>query len=90
MVARNNDPILIGNPNTLLRIDELYAFVSKDDAGNEGVCGAVIGGVFTALVGADRARIDSLRNTAKQIAEVSGMKITLCRFSTRTELEEIS
>jgi hypothetical protein len=48
-----------------------------------------IGGEWMPLVGADRARVDSMRPLAQQVADISGCKITLLRFSVREELETL-
>lgn len=72
------------------RIDELFAFVSVDKDGTEGVCAAFVRGVWMPLVGADMARVDSLRPIASVVAEESGMTIRLIRFCKREELETIT
>ena len=73
-----------------LVIKEMFAFVAVDN-GDEGVCGASLPGIgFTALVGADMARIDSLRPIARDIAMATGREIKLVKFSVREELGTIN
>lgn len=69
----------------------MFAFISftEDDPEDEGVIGWKFGDTWIPLVGADMARIDSLRPVAKKIAEISGKKIVLSKFSKREDLEEI-
>jgi predicted peroxiredoxin len=74
-----------------LRIEQMYAFVMLDPEDNtEGIPafhGA--GNMAMPMVGANMAMVESLRPLAKQLAEQSGVKITLCRFEVRTEVEVI-
>lgn len=71
------------------RIEQMYAFVLTDTDGTEGVPAINgPGGVPLPLVGADWARVEDLRPTAIALARSRGVKITLCRFEIRTELEE--
>lgn len=78
-------------PNHLLRIREVYLFVSVDDAGNEGVCAApVLGpGSVVPLVAADEDRLRLLFPWARQVAIVTGKRIRLLKLTTRTEVMEI-
>lgn len=73
---------------TLLRIDELYAFIAQD-ADGEGLPAFMHNGMMLPMVCADKARVDSLREMARMMARESGNKITLCRFSVREEIEVI-
>lgn len=83
-------PIVVGAPNHLLSIDQLWVFVSKDEDGNEGVCGAPIGGTFMPLVAADPARVDSLRRVAQMIVDnADGHEIVLRKFSHSEDVEVI-
>lgn len=71
-----------------LHIDEIFAFVSEDEHGNEGVCGfRTNDGTFLPMVCADKARVDSLREMADLIKRTSGMQIKLLRFSKRSLIE---
>jgi hypothetical protein len=73
-----------------LRIEQMYAFVALDPADNTEGVPAIPGpgGMALPMVGADMKRVESLRPVAEQmVREHPGMKITLCRFEVRTELE---
>jgi hypothetical protein len=78
----------ISKPKTLLRIDEIYAFIASDENG-EGLPAIQHGNMMLPMVCADKARVDSLREKARMLARESGNKITLCRFSVREEMEVI-
>jgi hypothetical protein len=82
--------VLHSPPNQLLRIDEIYLFVSSDETG-EGVCaGPLFGpGTVVPLIAADEARLKSLIPVARQIAKASGKKVKLLKFTTRSEIMEI-
>lgn len=69
------------------RVEQLYAFIAEDDD-QEGIPAAnLLPGFMIPLVGADMARIDSMREVAQDIATSSGKTLRLCRFEVRTELE---
>ncbi len=69
-------------------MDELFLFVAEDEEG-EGLIGQRIGDQWIPFVCADKARLNSLRPMAENIARESGKKIKLIKFTTRTELEVI-
>jgi hypothetical protein len=69
-------------------IDEMFAFVSVDEHGEEGLIGTLTCIGWVPKGGsADMAREDSLRAMARQAAQVCGHDVKLVRFSNRTELE---
>lgn len=74
-------------PNELMRIDEVYMFVSIDETG-EGVCAAPIMGAdsLVPLIAADEARMKSLIPWAQKLAALSGKQVKLIKLSQRTEL----
>lgn len=79
--------VLHDSPKTLDRIDELYLFVSCDETG-EGVIAAPLPGIGTVpLMAADKARLESIRPIAKQLAELYGTRVKLVKFTARVELE---
>ena len=68
-----------------LRIDEMFAFTCIDDDGTEGIPAFNSPMGPMPMVGADLARIESLRPIAEQLAR--SHKITLVKFTNRVELE---
>ena len=83
-----DDTIVIGTPD-LPKIEVMYAFIATEECG-EGICAAQTSIGWMPLVGADMARVDSLRKLAQQIATKTGRTIRLCKFSVREELESIT
>jgi hypothetical protein len=73
----------------LLHIDEMYAFIASDETG-EGIIGFRGPEGWVPLVGADMARVDSLRHMAQRIATSQKIAIKLVKFTTRTEIETIN
>ena len=68
------------------RITSLWAFTSVDTDGTEGIVGMTVPGLgMVPLVGADLARIDSLRSYAQTVATATGLPVTLSHFSVRTD-----
>jgi hypothetical protein len=82
--------ILHNPPNHLLRIDAIWAFVSVDEDGNEGLCAMTLPGLgLTPLIAADEARLESLRRSAQSLATKSGKAVRLIRLHSREDLEVI-
>lgn len=72
------------------KIDEMYAFVVEDSGpDDEGIIGMNTKGGWMPLVGADMARIESLRPIARNIAYQLGKPVKLLHFDNRKELEVI-
>ncbi len=72
------------------RIEEMYAFVAEDTGpDDEGVVAMSLGNVLLPLVGADMARVESLRPIAKDISEKTGKKVRLLRFTQREDLGDV-
>lgn len=81
---------LIVSPNTMPRIDKIWAYLSRDAHGNEGVCAAPMMGLpCVPLIAADPERLKSITPIAEELARLTGMTIVLVEFGTRTELREI-
>lgn len=77
-------------PRGPLRITALDAYLSINADGDEGLGGTrTAGGDWIPLIGADRARIASLRETARQIARQSGTRVQPVRFTGREAIEAI-
>ena len=74
------------------KITELYAFitVARDGSSDEGVMAAEIPslGGMVPLIGADKARIESLREYAEMVGRASGQGYRLKRFVLAETLEE--
>lgn len=73
-----------------LHIDQMFAFVCVDKDGTEGIPAFVKNDIAYPLVGADMARIESIRPMAERLANQLGAPLTLCKFSVREELEVIN
>ena len=72
-----------------LYIEKLFAFVVANPEG-EGVIGMrTPNGNWIPLVGADKERIESLRDVAEGTAKASGRPVRLVEFSVRKDLEVI-
>lgn len=71
------------------RIDTMYAYICTDLDGSEGVpaLNPNKDGVVMPLMGAGMDRMLSLRPYAVHIAKTMGRKVTLCKFTTREEVE---
>jgi len=76
-----------------VRIEQMFAFIVVDDDGTEGIPAVQTMnlGYPTALplVGADMARIDSIRHFAQKIARDMKKPVMLVKFTKREEVEII-
>lgn len=79
-----------------LRIAEVFAFIVVDDDGTEGVPAMLdVSGVIAArpvllpLMGADLARMGSLRRYVETDPIFLGKRITLCKFTHRETITVI-
>ena len=72
------------------RIEEMYAFVAEDSGpDDEGIVAMSVGHVMLPLVGADMARIESLRPIARDISAQTGKKVKLLHFTQREDLGDV-
>ena len=73
------------------RIEEMYAFVAEDKGpDDEGLTGFMANTGWMPMVGADMARVESLKPIARSIARTTGKKIKLLRFINREDVEVIT
>lgn len=84
------DAMLIDDSPNTLKIEEVFVFISKDEEGNEGVCAFATPNGMMPMVAADKSRLDSLRDIAKQIAQLTNKSVHLIKLSSRENLEEIN
>jgi hypothetical protein len=70
------------------RIEQLYAFVT-DEGGGEGIPATDAGPFMMPLISGSKSIADKMKETAQLIADKTGRKLTLVRFSAREELDEI-
>ena len=72
------------------RIEEMYVFVAEDSGpDDEGVVAMSVRDVMMPLVGADMARVESLRPIARSIGAQTGKKIKLLHFTQREDLGSV-
>lgn len=77
--------------NYLEKITEVYVFASVDEGG-EGIIGMTMEiepgrETFMPFVCADKARMESIKPMAKDIAKANGKTVKLIRLSVREEIE---
>lgn len=72
------------------RIESMYAFVAEDSGpDDEGVIGMNTAHGWMPLVGADMARVESLKPIARDIARQIRKPVKLLYFETRKDVEVI-
>jgi hypothetical protein len=69
------------------KIENLWAFVSVDEDGDEGLAAFMSDDVWMPMVAADEKRVESLRAIAQKLAESSDGKVALLRFAIREDIE---
>jgi hypothetical protein len=77
-------------PNEKFYIDSVWAFVSEDAKGNEGIVAHTMGATLMPLIAADEERLRQLRPYAEKLAKMGLVKIKLVKFHQRTEVETIA
>jgi hypothetical protein len=75
-----------------LKIDAIWAFISVDEKGDEGLCAAPMPGtnMTVPLIAANPERLKSLIPIAEMLARNTGMTIKLIRLGTREEVRVIT
>lgn len=76
---------VVHDPKNTFRIESVWAYISQDEDGNEGVC-AVNG---LPLLAADPTRLAAIRGVAVRMKELTPKKIILIRLHQREDMEEI-
>jgi hypothetical protein len=79
----------VRNRATGNKIEVLYAWVFTDHAGNESLCCAQRGDGWVSLIGASLPHMETLRAEAQRIGELTGLPVSLCRFSRSGTLERL-
>lgn len=78
---------VVSPPNTITRIDAVWAAVSVDEDGLEGLCSVYIDGVWWPLIAADERRLPFVLEQAERLAKANGSLVEVVRLSTRTALK---
>lgn len=81
--------VIVSPKGAMPHIGSIWAYISKDDKGNEGLCCALTSRGPMPLLAADKARLAALTPMAEKVAAITGLTIVLVEFSVRTELREI-
>ena len=71
------------------RIEKMFAFIAEGKPEDEGVIATLTPQGWLPLVGADMARVESLRPIAQRVARAAGKTVKLVVFETRREMEVI-
>lgn len=80
--------IVVGGKNTIRRIDAVWAAVSVDDDGTEGLCAVFTGSGWMPLLAADEDRLPFVRQQAAIIATRDSRKVYVIRLAERSVIEE--
>lgn len=73
------------------RLQTVTAFVAVDESDDsEGIISFwdALQGAHMPMIGADQARIESLKPIAQEVARATGQPVKLVRFSVREDVEE--
>jgi len=73
----------------MVKADKLFAFITVDEEGNEGVAAFYSDSGWMPMVGRDISRVESLMKTARIIASETGIDIELREFSSCKLIEVI-
>lgn len=78
-------------PKQPRRIEKLFAWISTDDNGEEGLIGGNLGpnNSFIPFVGSDQMRMESLKGYAKTIANRTGRPVQLKVFASGVTIDTL-
>lgn len=75
------DRIEIHDPGNEIDIQDLYAFLSVDEEGRQGICGTSLGSLgMTPLVTGKASLVQAMQDIARQISRETGKRVHLYRF----------
>lgn len=75
-------PFLLHSPdNELEHIDQLWAFISLDEQGREGIMGAMVDERWFMLATGNPRVLEQMKPLAKQVAAMAGKSYKLLRFA---------
>jgi len=75
--------------NHLVRIDSLWAAVSVDDDGTEGLIASLHNGTWLPLIAADETRLPFIIEQAEILAAAQGRLIRIIKLHSREEVRAI-
>jgi hypothetical protein len=73
-----------------MKIDALYAFISVDENGMEGICAFKSQAGWMPMVASDPDRVASIIPIAREMARAGKKEIKLIKVSVREDIETIS
>lgn len=79
----------IHNPGNLHPIDSLYAYVSCDESGNEGIIAGAIGNQHYPLVFAGKEMALRTMTTAQTVCDAANVDVRLVRFDRSQVIEQL-
>lgn len=79
--------IILHEGTNKMVINQITAFISVDDKGDEGVIGQKLGGTWMPFVCADEERVKSLLPIAKQLKK-SGVNFRIVKFTSREDVTD--
>lgn len=85
----NKISLLVHESDNKFRIESIWAFVSVDENGLEGVCAHSTAVGMLPLITARPDLLPALRKMAEEIARHSGKQIKVIRMHSREEIETI-
>jgi len=72
------------------KINNVWAFISVDEDGDEGLCACPINGVTMPMIASDEQRLKDLTPMAKTLAGMTGQTIKLIKLSAREDVRVIN
>lgn len=79
----------IHSPENTFRIAAIWAAISVDEGGMEGVCAVNLNGQWMPLIDADEARLEWVVNQARSLARATGKRIKIIKMTARIEVMDI-
>lgn len=86
----DDDTVLLNLPGNEEPLDQLWAFVSVDEKGQEGLCGMTIGNDNFPMITGKKTVLANMRVAAQHVSKKSGKPVRLVRFSRAEVVETIT
>lgn len=81
--------VIVHDPENHLKIEDVWAFISVDEKGDEGLCAIPTQMGMMPMIAADEARLKDLMPQAQKLADMTKKKIKLIKLTNRQEVEVI-
>jgi len=89
MAVNNQSEIFVHDPGNNKKIDSVFAILSEDEQGNEGIDGVMMNGKMTPFITGSEKAIEMMISIIKSMPKVKGKKHKLVRYTKKELVREL-